>query len=93
MQVKASTSTLDYPIMWTLAAGETISTSTWSVLPSETGGIAASDDAIDDDVTSCLLSDGLAGHVYEVTNTITTDQGRTDARTITFRIGPVEALS
>jgi hypothetical protein len=92
MHLKAPGSELDFPIEWTLADGETISTSTWVVSPVETGGLAVKvgTPAISSATTSCIVEDGLFRHVYELTNTITTSQGRTDVRTVSVRIGSVE---
>lgn len=86
----------DYSISWDLAGTEAISGSSWSVAPVEAGGLAVADGseqiAEDGVTTSCLIEGGIAGHLYEVTNVIETDQGRTDSRTITLRIGRQEAI-
>ena len=42
--------------------------------------------------TACILTGGVFRRVYEVANTIVTSAGRTHVQTITFRIGPVEAV-
>lgn len=90
MEIKAAGAVLDFPISWTLATSETISTSTWTVAPSEAGGVMTSAAAVAGAVTSCLLSGGIFRRVYTVTNAITTNQGRTLEQTITLRIGPSE---
>ena len=92
MEIKAAGAVLDWPISWTLADGETISTSTWTTAPTETGGLAvkAGSAAIAGLITSCLVEGGIFRRVYELTNRITTSQGRTLEQTITFRIGPSE---
>jgi hypothetical protein len=90
MEIKSPGAVLDFPISWTLATSETISTSTWTVAPSEAGGVTNSAAAIAGAVTSCLLSGGIFRRVYTVTNRITTNQGRTLEQTITLRIGPSE---
>lgn len=92
MEIKAATAELDWPIDWTLAASETISTSTWAVSPPGTLAVKSGSPAIDGATTYCILTGGTFGWFYEVTNTIVTNQGRTDARTITFRIGTAEAV-
>lgn len=91
MQVKPSGAKLDYPITYDLAAGETISLSAWSVSPSGTGAPVVSAEAINGAVTSCLVAGGVSGRVYELVNAITTSHGRDDQRTITIRIGAMEA--
>lgn len=90
MEIKAAGAVLDFPISWTLATSETISTSTWTAAPVETGGVTISAAAVAGAVTSCLLSGGIFRRVYTVTNRITTNQGRTLEQTITLRIGPSE---
>lgn len=92
--IKAPTSELDWPISYTLAAGETISGSTWTVSPVEAGGMAVKGGtpSITGSVTACILTGGNFRQIYEVTNTVTTSQGRVYAHTAAFRIGTVEAL-
>jgi hypothetical protein len=90
MEIKAAGAVLDFPISWTLATSETISTSTWTVVPAEAGGVTTSAAAVAGAVTSCLLSGGIYRRVYTVTDRITTNQGRTLEQTVTLRIGPSE---
>ena len=90
MEIKAAGAVLDFPISWTLSTSETISTSTWTVEPSETGGVTSASPTITGAVTSCLLSGGVFRKIYLVTNRITTNQGRTLEQTITLRIGSSE---
>ena len=91
MQVKAAGAELDWPISWTLEAGETIASSTWSVSPAGEMAVKAGTPNINGLVTACILTGGLFRRVYEVTNTIVTSGGRKHEQTITFRIGAVEA--
>ena len=94
MIIKASTSALDWPISYTLTGGETISTSTWTIVPVDTGGLAVvgGSPAVNGVVTSCILSGGLYRAVYSVTNTVTTSQSRIYVQSFDVRIGPVEAI-
>ena len=75
---------LDYAVDWTawLAAGETITTSTWTV---PAGLTKVSDGAVDGKAT-VWLSGGTVGTRYAVTNHIITSQGREDERTLTILI-------
>ncbi len=82
---------LDYVIDWSvsyLLSGEQITASSWFILPQG----AANDLAIDttpppvSGVTTVFVSGGIAGKIYQLTNRITTDQGRTDERSITIRV-------
>lgn len=89
--VKPGSAELDWPITYTLADSETILTSEWSVTPAGAMAVKVGSPDISGFTTSCILTGGALGKVYEVANTITTSQGRKDVRTITFRIGPSEA--
>ena len=92
MQIKAAGSELDWPISWTLETGETIASSTWTVSPSGELAVKSGTPTIALLKTACILTGGVFRKVYEVTNTIVTSGARTHAQTITFRIGPVEAV-
>ncbi len=70
--------TLDYGFDWSdwLQAGETISTSVWTVGT----GLTEGEDEMSTSITKIWLSGGTAGETYTVSNKITTDQSRTDER-------------
>lgn len=78
---------LDYTIDWSdwLATGDTISTSSWSV---ESGsGLTNDSDEKTTTTTTIWLSGGtVADDYYDVINTIVTDDGRTDERTLKIRV-------
>ena len=74
---KAATDVLDYAIDWTAwLAGDTISTSTWTV-PT---GITKASDSHTTTVCTAFLSGGTAGITYLITNAIVTAAGRTVQR-------------
>lgn len=76
---------LDYGVDWSawLAPDEdTIAASTW-VVPD---GLTKDSDSFTDTATTVWFSGGTLGERYEVVNRITTDQGRTEDRTLTFTI-------
>jgi hypothetical protein len=76
---------LDFDFDWSakwLATGETISTFTVS----RTGDVVIDSSAQSGGVVTVWLSGGTAGTTATVTCRITTNQGRTDDRTITVRI-------
>jgi hypothetical protein len=75
---------LDYKFDWVswLAAGETISTSTMTVQT----GITKDSESNTTTTATVWLSGGTEGNRYTVTNRITTNQGRTDDRTILIRV-------
>ncbi len=69
-----------------LGTGETIVSSTWAVLPS--GELAVDSDSKTTTTTTAVLSGGVAGKAYRVTNSIvTTANQNPQDRAITFRIG------
>ncbi len=74
---------LDYGFDWKsngwLATGETIETSTW-LAP----GLTLTRQQESNGVTSVFAAGGKKGSTHKLTNTITTNQGRTDSRTITL---------
>jgi len=76
-------STLDYKIDWSAWLGsDTINTSTWTV-PS---GITKVSDTHDDTSTTIWLSGGTVGTWYQLTNRITTANGRTVERSIWIKV-------
>lgn len=84
--VKDPDSTLDYAFDWSawLPATDKIIASSFVVdsgITSEPGG-----ETFSDTVTRLYLSGGVAGQNYKVVNTITTEQGRIDERTIEIRV-------
>lgn len=77
---------LDYTVDWGqgyLQSGETVSTSIWSIFPSDMTQSAASNTA-----SACTIKvqGGTSGQIYQLTNRITTSQGRTDERSISVRV-------
>jgi hypothetical protein len=77
---------LDYIENWTewLQADETIQTSQWAI----TTGMTLSRAGVIDGKAYVYAAGGVDGQTYVLTNTITTNQGRTDSRTITLRCRP-----
>lgn len=87
---KSPAEVLDYSLGWSLATGETISLSTWTIVKAEGGAIVAGDLTEDsstnsDSATTIWLSGGIAATNYVVVNRITTSAGRTYERAA-FRI-------
>ena len=89
--LKDPNAVIDYAVDWTanyLLVGEQVTTSNWEIVPSG----AMSDLVIDNvplllsGVASVFISGGITGKVYRLINRISTDQGRTDDRTITIRV-------
>lgn len=80
--VKDPEAVLDYAVDWSkwLREGETIAASSVTA----TSGITVDSDTHTDTLVTVWLSGGELGVRYEVTNRITTSQGRSDDRT--FRV-------
>lgn len=88
MQLKDPQSVIDWTFSWSsyLQSSETISTSTWAVTPTTTSPLTVDSDSETTTATTVWLSGGLLGQVYRVVNTITTNQSRTEERTLVVRI-------
>jgi hypothetical protein len=72
---KTPNDTLDYGVDWTLwLAGDTITTSTWTVTSGVTVGVKALNPA--GTITTIWISGGTAGTTYTLANTINTVGGR-----------------
>lgn len=86
--LKDPAATLDYGIDWGagyLQDGESLSESSWSIFPS--GGLAIdSEPPVSSTQATVFVTGGTVGHIYQLTNRIVTDQGRTDERSLTIRI-------
>lgn len=82
--VKDPDAVLDYVFDWRdwLADTEIISTSSWTV---ETG-LTKDSDSNTDSTATVWLSGGTDGECYKITNSITTNGGRTDNRTMLIEV-------
>ena len=85
---KDPSAVIDYQQDWSdwLAAGETITTSSWAVTPTTLSPLAVDSDTETTTAATVWLSGGLAGQVYRVTNTIVTSAARTEQRSIVIRV-------
>lgn len=83
--MKDPSAVLDYAVDWTgwLAEGETIGSFPVTVDAGLTVAQAATHSA---GVVTVWLSGGTAGKTYTVTSRVTTNQGRTDDRSIRIRV-------
>lgn len=89
--VKDPAAVIDYAMDWSLnylEEGEQITASSWFILPQG----AVNDLAVDNiptptmGMTTIFVAQGIAGKIYQLTNRITTNQGRTDERSLFIRI-------
>ena len=87
---KDPSAVLDYALDWYrggngwLAAGDSITTSTWTV--SDSALVIDSDSITDGHTTVVWLSGGVVDTNYTVTNQVTTAAGRTDERSFTVKV-------
>lgn len=81
---KDPSAVLDWKFNWTnwLSAAETISSATVTV----ESGLTKDSESNDTTTVTVWLSGGTLGETYEVTCRVTTNQGRTDERTIGIRV-------
>ena len=82
----------DYTIDWGtwLPEGDTIAASSWTVDGPDDTFVKGTDAQVDtktDTTTTVWLSGGTLDQRYQVTNHITTTQGRQEDHTLLFRIG------
>lgn len=80
---------LDYRVDWGadyLADGELLAASEWSVAPDEAGGITIAGNDFDASTSTAKAAGGVAGHLYNLVNRITTSAGRIDERSILIRV-------
>lgn len=87
---KAPMSILDVGVVWTswLNAGDTIATSTWEA---SDPAITITQQTNDTTSASCLVSGGVKGNQYTVTNRITTVDGLADERYIIVYVNHLPA--
>lgn len=86
--LKHPDATLDYAVDWgaDYLSGDALATSSWSVEPDEPGGMAIATSAFDLLVATVTVSGGTTGHLYRLTNHVTTTDGRDDSRSIMLRV-------
>lgn len=79
---------IDYAIDWAIGylGGGTIIASTWTVEPAEEGGIVVAQMGFDPGRSVAVIEGGHPGHVYRVTNRVTTHDGREDERSLAIRV-------
>ncbi len=86
--LKDPQSRLDYHMDWAAEylGQESLSTSSWNIDPHESGGLEVVDSGHDPARAFVIVSGGIAGHVYTLTNRVTLNSGIADERTITIRV-------
>lgn len=79
---------IDYAVDWGAGylAGDTIAESSWAVSPVEAGGVFVTSAVRESSRTAATLSDGIAGHVYRVSNRVVLLSGRIEERSLSIRV-------
>ncbi|WP_262694478.1 phage fiber-tail adaptor protein [Kordiimonas aquimaris] len=88
LYLKDPQSTVDYSVDWTtwLVAGEAITSTEWSITPSDTSAPTLGNIIDGDTVQGVYVSGGIAGRRYHLTCRIETDAGRQADRSLSLRI-------
>ena len=79
---------LDYAVDWgaEYLSEDALLASSWSVSPEEPGGAAIAGSQFDLKLATVQVAGGVPGHIYRVTNHVTTASGREDSRSIMLRV-------
>ena len=79
---------LDYAIDWgpEYLDDDQIGSSSWTTSPIVSGGLAILSSSHDGRVATVKINGGIAGHVYQLTNIVSTILGRADQRSLTIRV-------
>lgn len=86
--VKDPAAALDYAVDWgaEYLSGDSLAQSAWDVVPAEPGGLVVVASRFDDRVATVTASGGIAGHVYQLTNTVVLLSGLADSRSVVLRV-------
>lgn len=86
--LKDPQSRLDYHFDWAseYLGQQSLATSLWRVTPKEPGGLAIDESGHDSARSFAIITGGVAGHVYTLTNRVTLSNALVDERTITIRV-------
>jgi hypothetical protein len=80
---------LDYAIDWGadyLAEDDLLAQSSWSVEPDETDGVVIVASSFEDRMSTVQAGGGVAGRLYRLANSVVTQSGRIDERSILLRV-------
>lgn len=89
LYLKDPAASIDYTIDWSAGYLGTavLADSQWSIQPQQPQGLAALTQSFSDRQSTVTLGGGLCGAVYRVTNRVTLNDGRSDERSLTIRVG------
>lgn len=88
MLLKDPAAALDYAVDWgaEYLDGDSLAESAWEVVPVEPGGLVVVGSRFDDRMATATASGGIAGHVYQLTNTVVLLSGLSDSRSVVLRV-------
>lgn len=86
--LKHPEATLDYTVDWgsDYLSGEALATSEWAVEPDEPDGAMVASSRFDLLTSTVTINGGVVGHIYRLTNHVTTTNDRDDSRSIMLRV-------
>ena len=87
--LKDAAAALDYSVDWgaDYLVEESLVDSMWSVTPVETGGVTIDSSRFGPTIATVVVSSGVAGRIYRLSNQVTTSTGRHDVRSVVLRVG------
>ena len=79
---------LDYAVDWgaEYLSDDTLTESSWTISPSEPGGLSLAASRFDLLISTAQVGGGLPGRIYRLTNHVVTAHGREDSRSIMLRV-------
>lgn len=86
--LKDPLSVLDYRVDWgsEYLVDDQLTSSTWSVVPLEPGGVTVDGSRFDGSSATVQVSGGRPGKVYRLLNHVVTSASREDVRSMTIRV-------
>lgn len=79
---------LDYAVNWgaEYLSGDTLSASSWRVVPAEFGGVSVIANGFNATLASVTATGGVPGRLYRLTNHVVLSSGLSDSRSIVLRV-------
>ena len=86
--LKDPNAVLDYSVDWGVSYldGDAIADSSWTINPTENGGVEVVASQHDFNVATVQAAGGVPGHVYQLINQVVLASGRSDSRSIVLRV-------
>ena len=87
--LKDPNAVVDYAIDWGaeyLGEDDLIAESSWSVIPSEPGGVTVEGSDFTAVLATAKAAGGIAGRLYRLVNQVVLQSGRSDERSIMLRV-------